>query len=73
MRLPIGEGASVLVDQEMTPFVRVGCAYRGTFSLEFPLNPVTPAPLGGEEIVPALIRLACSIEQIIESFADLYR
>jgi hypothetical protein len=71
IRVPIREGASAPVDPEMTPFVRIGHAYQGTFCLEFPSGQAPP--LGGKEIIPALIRLANSIEQIVESFADLYR
>jgi hypothetical protein len=72
---PIKEGMSADIDSEMSPYVRIGGHYRGTFSLLFPSRNASgeTAPFGGDEIVPALIRLAESIERIVESFADLYR
>jgi hypothetical protein len=72
---PIKEGISIPVDPEMSPYVAIGRHYRGTFSLLFPIRTAAgeTAPLGGEEIVPALIHLANSIDSIIELFAELHR
>lgn len=66
---PIRDGTTVPADPQITPYIRVGGTYQGTFSLRFPIG----GPLAGQEIIPALINLAHSIDQIIESFADLYR
>jgi hypothetical protein len=66
---PIRDGTIVPADPQITPYIRVGGSYQGTFSMRFPIG----GPLAGQEIVPALVDLAHSIDGIVESFADLYR
>ena len=66
---PIRDGTIVPADPQITPYIRVGGSYQGTFSMRFPIG----GPLAGQEIVPALIVLAKAVEDIVESFADLYR
>lgn len=65
---PITDGMWFPVEEQMVPYVRIGGTYNGEFSMYFPVG----GPLGAQEIVPALIKLAHSIDSIVETFAGLY-
>jgi hypothetical protein len=73
---PIRDGMSVTAGDELTG-ARIGQTITGDFTLTFPIiyaypGGVEAAPLGGQEVIPALISLAENVERVIEAFAALY-